>query len=97
MIYKLIIKDPVNKEITEAFDYYEEKQDKLGYSLLDAIQESLRELKLNPLGYQIKYSAYRTKLVRPFPYVLIYEIIGKEIVIYQFFNVKKSPVKQFKK
>ena len=97
MKYALIIKEPVNKEITEVFDYYEEQQVGLGYSLLDAIEEALYELKSNPLGCQVKYSIYRTKLVRPFPYVLIYEIIGKEIIIFQFFNARKLPVKRFKK
>ena len=97
MKYDLIIKEPVNNEIKEAFDYYETKQEKLGFSLLNSIEEALNELKSNPLGYQIKYSLYRTKLVRPFPYILIYEIIGKDVIIYQFFNAKKAPLKRFKK
>ena len=97
MKYDLIIKEPVNNEIKEAFDYYEQKQETLGYSLLDSIEQAIRQLKSNPLGYQVKYSVYRTKLVRPFPYVLVYEIIEKNIIIYQFFNAKKEQVKRFKK
>ena len=97
MKYDLIIKEPVNTEITEAYNYYEDKQEKLGHALLDAIEEALQELKSNPLGYQNKYNVYRTKLVRPFPYILIYEIRDKEIIVYQLINAKKAPIKRFKK
>jgi hypothetical protein len=40
---------------------------------------------------------YRTKLVSPFPYHIIYEVIGKDVVVYQFLGAKQEPTKRFKK
>jgi len=69
----------------------------VGYKLLDAIKEGLKNIKSNPFAYQIKYGVYRTKLIPPFPYVLVYEIIEKDVVVYQFFAAKKNPTKRYKK
>ncbi|MBK7309625.1 MAG: type II toxin-antitoxin system RelE/ParE family toxin [Sphingobacteriaceae bacterium] len=96
MKYILVIKEPVNIEITEAFEYYEKTQIGLGIKLLEAIDEALKSIKLNPVGFQIKYKVYRTRSTKPFPYVLIYEVNGKEIIVYQFFCTKKDPRKKFR-
>jgi ParE toxin of type II toxin-antitoxin system, parDE len=97
MKYHLNVKEPVNDEITEVFKYYENEQVLLGYKLLDAIEIALKEITTNPLAYQIRYDVYRTKLVRPFPYHIIYEVIGRDVVVYQFLGAKEEPVKRFKK
>jgi hypothetical protein len=97
MTYHLIIKEPVDIEITEASYYYENEQALLSYKLLDAIEMALEDIKLNPLGYQIRYGTYRIKLVNPFPYIFIYEVIGKDVIVYQFINARKEPIRRFKK
>jgi hypothetical protein len=97
MKYHLEVKDPVNIEIAEAFKYYENEQALLGYRLLDTIEIALSEILANPLGYQIRYDVYRTKLVSPFPYHIIYEVIGNDVVVYQFIGAREEPKKRFKK
>jgi hypothetical protein len=97
MKYHLDIKAPVNDEIEAVFKYYETEQAFLGYKLLEAIEQALESIKANPLAYQIRYDMYRTKLVNPFPYILVYEVIDKSIVVYQFFASKQASFKRFKK
>jgi ParE toxin of type II toxin-antitoxin system, parDE len=97
MKYRLEIKEPVNDEIEAAFRYYETEQAFLGYKLLEATEKALEDIKSNPLVYQIRYEVYRTKLVRPFPYHIIYEIIGKAIIVYQFLGARQEPSKRFMK
>ena len=97
MKFNVKIKAPVYVEIKEAFDYYENEQIELGHKLLNAIENALDDIKINPFGYQVKYSVYRTKLVKPFPYILIFEVINYEIIIYQFFCSRKNPIKKYKK
>ncbi len=97
MKYRLIINDPVNDEIVAAFKYYENEQELLGYRLLDTIEIVFAEITVNPLAYQIRYDVYRTKLVSPFPFHIIYEVIGNDVVVYQFLGARQEPIKRFKK
>jgi ParE toxin of type II toxin-antitoxin system, parDE len=97
MKYHLDLKDPVNDEIVDAFKYYENEQTLLGYRLLDTIEIALAEILINPLACQIRCDVYRTKLVSPFPYHIIYEVNGKDVIVYQFLGARKEPAKRFKK
>ncbi len=97
MKYHLIYREEVFKEIDDAYSNYEHKQKGLGDRLLEAVQKAENSIKLNPLGYQIKYDVYRTKMTKPFPFILVYEVIKKEIIVYQFFCSLDNPEKRFKK
>lgn len=97
MKYHLKYREQVYAEIDEAYDYYEGEQAGLGLKLLNAIEQAEQDIKANPLGYQIKYDNYRTRIASPFPYVLVYEVMNKEIIVYQFFGSVDNPAKQFKK
>jgi len=97
MKYHLNYQEQVYDEIEEAYEYYEKEQKGLGLKLLEAIEQAEHDIQINPLGYQIKHDNYRTRATWPFPYVLVYEVIGKEIIIYQFFCSIQDPTKRFKK
>jgi hypothetical protein len=97
MKYRLNYQEQVFDEIDKAYQYYENEQKGLGSKLLDAIEQAERDIKANPLGYQIKHHPYRTRATWPFPYVLVYEVIEKEIIIYQFFCSLQDPASRFKK
>ncbi len=97
MKYQLRYQEKVYTEIENAWLYYESKQIGLGDNLLESIAKTEYNLKINPLGYQIKYQNYRTIIVWPFPYVLVYEVIEYEIIIYQFFMSTQDIAKRFKK
>lgn len=97
MIYNLIVKDTAKTVITDfAFDY-ENKEEGLGYRFLQSIEIALNDITVNPLGYQIKYDTFRSKLVKPFPYLLIFEVIKKDVIVYQCYNEKSNPNKLFTK
>ncbi len=97
MIYHIKYQESVYDEIEEVVEYYEKEQKGLGLRLLDAIGQAEQDILMNPLGYQIKYQNYRTRVTWPFPYMLVYEVIGTEIIVYQFFCNLKDPKRKFKK
>jgi hypothetical protein len=96
MKYRLIIKEQAKSEIEDVVIYYNEQREDLGFEFWDAVEIALQDIGANPLGYQIKYDVYRTKLIKPFPYLLIFELIGKDIVVYQCFGGKEDPSKKYK-
>ena len=62
MKYKLVVKETAKAEIVEIAYQYENIQENLGYKFSDAIDIALQDITVNPLGYQIKYDNYRTKV-----------------------------------
>jgi hypothetical protein len=97
MKYFLHYQEQVYEEIEQAWRYYEAKQSGLGDKLIEAVLRAERDILLSPLGYQIKYENYRTRIASPFPYVLVYQVIEKEIIIYQFFLSVQDTAKRFRK
>jgi plasmid stabilization system protein ParE len=56
----------------------------------------LQTISKNPYAYQRKYKHYREVLAKPIPYLVVYEIGRKEIVVVAIFNAKQHPNKKFK-
>ena len=74
MIYNLIIKEQAKLDFDNIAIYYNSQRKDLGFEFWDAIEIALHDITSNPLGYQIKHDVYRTKLTKPFPYLLIFEL-----------------------
>lgn len=96
-MFTIIIKEQAKVNLENAAIYYNEQRDGLGYDFLEAVETALHDISLNPSGYQIKYDVFRTKLIKPFPYLLIFELLNNEIIIYQCFAAKDNPAKKHKK
>lgn len=97
MNYRIAYQEQVYDEINHAYEYYEKEQNGLGLKLLDAIGQAELDIIKNPLGYQVKHEGFRSRTTWPFPYVLIYEVIGQEIIVYQFFCSIQNPAGRIKK
>jgi len=75
---------PAEKELDEAFRYYESVQEGLGLKFQAEVAHSLSRIAAQPLSYQEigKYS--RRCLVHKFPYGVVYqykELPGKIVVV----------------
>lgn len=93
-MYKLIIKEEAQIEIEEAIFYYEEKQFGLGDIFSKYVALYLEEIQKNPNHYQIKQKNYREAFIRKFPYVIIFEIIDLEVIVYAVFHTLLNPTKK---
>ena len=97
MIFSIEIKEQAVEDLKAAYDYYEEKKMNLGSTFLDKVDDCLRRIKNNPLQYQIKRVPYREALVKNFPYLVIYEVINDQIIVYAVFNTWRNPALKPKK
>ena len=92
MDYKLSIKEEVKSHIIQGYLWYEEKSTGLGSEFVQKIESTLEYLKHNPLLFQIKTdNRFREVVIQTFPYVLVYELIDKEIIVYALFPTKSNP------
>ncbi|WP_245179134.1 type II toxin-antitoxin system RelE/ParE family toxin [Flavobacterium chilense] len=83
------------KEIEESIEFYESRSTGLGKQFLTYLRSYLKVLKTNPELFEIKRQpGYREMTLVKFPFVIIYEIIGNEIIIYSVFHTSRNPKKK---
>jgi len=97
MKYILDIKTSAEDGILEAFDYYESKQKGLGIRFLDYWETHIDIIKQDPLLFQKKYKDFRQALIKPYPYHIIYEVVGNVITIYKVIYAGRSYRKRYTK
>jgi hypothetical protein len=78
-------------EILEASSYYELQANGLGQDFLNCIEDSLDILKDDPLRYPIVRNNVRRTLVKRFPFCLLYQVDGNEILILAVMHLRKHP------
>lgn len=96
MNYGLIILDEIYIEIENAACYYNDLQEGLGLKLVSRWEESVAIIIRNPFAYQKHKKQYRLVQISDFPFVIVYEVTEKDIIIYRFIHSKKNPVKRFR-
>ncbi len=80
MKYELIIKPKAEEDLSETFEWYEERRKGLGYDFLLQVEAGLRFIE-NPLAFPKKYEGARRHLVRRFPYTIIYRVEDSKVVV----------------
>jgi plasmid stabilization system protein ParE len=70
MAKNLIILPEAELDITEAYDWYQERELGLGEEFLRCIDASIQTIKRNPEIYVFAHEKYRRALVRRFPYAI---------------------------
>lgn len=96
MKYQLEIKESARKGAVDAFLYYEDQQEKLGDRFLDKMELLLNDISRHPKLYPEKYKQFRQALIKPFPYLIIFEIIQSKIIVYKVILAKRNPKKFYK-
>lgn len=91
MKYHLIIDDKATFEIQEAFDYYEDKSIGLGERFIKSVEDYFEKIKNNPKQFQVKREEIREAYLQKFPFVIIYQIVEKIIIIYSVFHTSRNP------
>mgnify|MGYP001591519722 CR=1 FL=1 len=96
MKFILEIKEKAKNGATDAFLYYEEQQTGLGDRFLDKMELRLNEVAKHPKLCAEKYNQFRQTLIKPFPYLIIFEIIENTIVVHKVIYAKRHPKKLYK-
>lgn len=81
----------------DAYDWYEEQQTGLGDLFLAELDKGLDKLEVWPLSYAKIKKDYRQLILHAFPYVIVYEILKTDVVVYAVFHTSRSPRKKFTK
>jgi hypothetical protein len=95
--YQIIILEPAVAEIAGSCLYYDEKLPGLGIEFEEEVFKLLELIKNNPLLFPVKFSHIREAVMARFPFVINYEVYGKQIIVSAIFHTKRHPVKKTKR
>lgn len=101
MAHEVIIKQEAHNDISEAYNYYEDKQQGLGERFLNALIKRFDDLSQHPKHYSYiiedPLQVLRDVRLEKFPYLVIFEIIDMNVIIYAVHNTYKNPSKKIRR
>jgi plasmid stabilization system protein ParE len=93
MSKNLILLSQAGQDITEAYDWYQQRELGLGEEFLRCIDASIQTIERNPEIYVFAYEKYRRVLVRRFPYAIFYEYFEGKTTVYAVFHCSQDSKK----
>lgn len=93
MEYTIFITQSAIKDIDEGVEYYNTKVVDLGFKFTEDIDENLKLIGRNPFAFSERYKTVRGKLLKNFPFLILYQInsVLQRIEILRIFNTHKNP------
>jgi plasmid stabilization system protein ParE len=88
---------PAEQEMLDAAMYYESKAHMLGEDFLDRVDAAVSDIVENPQRWPIVRFNVRRRLVRRYPFAVLYRVVENEIVILAVMHQKRHPSYWFKR
>jgi plasmid stabilization system protein ParE len=79
------------QDLVEACEWYESERVGLGHEFLVAVAAAVSGLRREPARFQIVKRRTRRVLVKRFPYMLLFVVQEKSILITAVFHLKRNP------
>lgn len=97
MTHELLLKAEANLDIVEAYRWYENQQENLGESFLQEVEFFLDRIAKSPLQFPRRYKKKRGAVLKRFPYLIVFEIIANQVIVFAVFNTHQNPEKLSKR
>jgi plasmid stabilization system protein ParE len=97
MSVKLFFRPETEKDIAEAFEWYQHQRIGLGEEYLSCVDACIERIARMPESYPEVYMKFRRALIRRFPYAVFYEFDGTDVIVYSIFHNSRDPQKWKKK
>ncbi|HWR33150.1 MAG TPA: type II toxin-antitoxin system RelE/ParE family toxin [Chitinophagaceae bacterium] len=95
-MYSLIIKPRAILMTKDAYNWYEEQKPDLGEEFLDELDGVYNKLSSHPEYFGKIKKNFRQVALKRFPFVIVYEIIKTEVVVFAVFHTSRNPKFKFK-
>ena len=99
MSCRIELHSAAQKELAEAFQWYESRSPGLGVRFIEAVNERLSELSKYPDRYAKQKAEFREVSTNIFPYILIYEFLPKEKIVFisYVFHTRRNPKLKYRR
>ena len=75
----------------KAYDWYEEQKHGLGETFLKELNTCYRKLETHPDHYGKIKKNFRQLAVKRFPFVVVYEIYKREVIVFAVSHTRRNP------
>lgn len=82
---------PAELEMLDAARYYELQATGLGTDFIDKIGAAIQDISENPERWPIIKDSIRRRLVRRFPYALLYRVDPDEVIVQATMHLRRRP------
>ena len=89
MTFELIVRPEAEAEMSEAFDWYEERLPGLGSDFLLNVDAALHAILRNPQQFPVVHKNIRRAMIRRFPYQVFFLREEHPIVVPAVFHAKR--------
>ena len=79
------------EELNAAVDFYEERREGLGREFAQAVEQATGKALAHPRAWTSLSSRCRRIMLRRFPYGLVYQIRGDELLIVEVMHTSRRP------
>ena len=87
----LIILAPAAQELSEAVDFYEERQAGLGVEFLAEFQSAASRIRERPLWFEHFERNFRRCRTKRFPYGIIFQLTAESVVVVAVMHLHRDP------
>ncbi len=87
----MIIRPEAERDIADAFRWYEDKRSGLGRDFLLCVEEGFDKIRRGPELWPVLYKNVRRFLIRRFPYGIFYFIDERVIVVLAVSHAHRDP------
>ena len=94
MSFKVQVMPEAVQEVTDIFVHHEGVATGLGERFLNALDNCFADLAVNPWREKRK-ADLRHALVSRFPYRVVYEVHGQQVIVYQVRHTSRQPDSRF--
>src|SRR4051812_48587655 len=91
MAYDLVFHTEVETDVSEAYNWYEDKEEGLGERFLIELVGCYKKLQDHPEFYSKSSKHYRKLIVNYFPYLIAYEVGKNKVSVYAVFHTSRNP------
>ncbi|MGV8135425.1 MAG: type II toxin-antitoxin system RelE/ParE family toxin [Mangrovibacterium sp.] len=89
--FSIEISDEAEIDLDKSYEFYSEESPKVAYSFYNQINSSLEDIKQHPGSFPIAYKDVRKYVVRKFPFVIYYQLVGAVIRVIAIFHTSRNP------
>lgn len=91
MKYRIVVRPEAENDLKEAYFWYEDKRQGLGYDFLLHVDAGLNFIVRNPNIHPTEYKGIRRHLIKRFPYKIIYLVEKEKLIVLAVFHGKRRP------
>ena len=92
MKYSVVFHPKAEEEFKEAVWWYGVQQDGLELEFVRCIDDAIQKIKREPELYPIEFENFRKKVVKRFPFKILYEVVEDNIYILAAFHSRRNQV-----